>query len=152
MLCQAEKVLNSINIQTKLNFIASDKRSSLLLAQCKKSFIALTTHVSLDLRLGPNVIKLFTSIIYECCNKIRVFVPDRSFLHGLMSVSKAWSLPQSGVPERCFIRVGSGLTRQDQTRPESPVGAKALTHEHYRKLRPKKIYNSQNINGNFISP
>jgi hypothetical protein len=43
---------------------------------------------------GPNVIKLFTLVIYEFLLQDRVFVPGMSFQPSLMLVGKARSLPK----------------------------------------------------------
>jgi hypothetical protein len=51
---------------------------------------------------GPDAIKLVTPVIYECSQKVKVFVLGRPLQAILMFVGKARSLPQSGTPERCF--------------------------------------------------
>ncbi len=56
---------------------------------------------------GPNVMKLFTSVIYECSLQARVFVPGKLLQHSLMFLGKVRRIPWSGAPERCFTRVGS---------------------------------------------
>jgi hypothetical protein len=50
-----------------------------------KSFITLTP--------GPNVTKLFTSVIYEILLEVKAFVPGKPFQPSLMFVGKARSLP-----------------------------------------------------------
>jgi hypothetical protein len=47
---------------------------------------------------GPNVIKRFADLIYECD---LVFVPCKPFQPSLMFVGKATSLTKSGATERC---------------------------------------------------
>ncbi len=37
---------------------------------------------------SPNIIELFTSVIYKCLSSARLFVPGRQFQPGLMLVSK----------------------------------------------------------------
>jgi hypothetical protein len=49
---------------------------------------------------GPNVIQLFTSVIYECLLYDRVFVHGRPFQPNLMSVSKARAYPRE-APFKC---------------------------------------------------
>jgi hypothetical protein len=51
-------------------------------------------------RPGPNVIKLFTSVIYECLSQASVFVLLRPFRASLMFVSKAGAYPCE-APFRC---------------------------------------------------
>ncbi len=43
---------------------------------------------------GPNVIKLFTVVIYECSQKTRVLVSGRPFQHNLMFVGKVGAYPR----------------------------------------------------------
>jgi hypothetical protein len=50
--------------------------------------------------LGPNVIKLFMSVIYECSQKARVFVPGKPFQLSLMFGGKAEAYLSEG-PVRC---------------------------------------------------
>jgi hypothetical protein len=59
---------------------------------------------------GLNVIKLSVAIVYEYSECVIVFVPDRQFQLSLNLASKARSLPSSEAPEKCFTRIGSGLT------------------------------------------
>ncbi len=59
------------------------------------------------LSTGPNVIKLFTSVIYECSQQARVVVLIRAFQSSLMFSDKTRILPKSGVPERCSTEKGS---------------------------------------------
>jgi hypothetical protein len=47
-----------------------------------------------------------------------MLVPRKPFQHSLIFVGKVRSIPKSWAPERCSIRVGSGLTRKHQTRLE----------------------------------
>jgi hypothetical protein len=56
--------------------------------------------------------KTFYTVIYERLWYTRVFVPGRNFKPSLMFVGKIRNLPWSGAPERCFTRVGSGLTHK----------------------------------------
>jgi hypothetical protein len=60
---------------------------------------------------GANVIKLFSSVIYDYSLQARVFVPGKPFQPSLMIVGEARSLPWSGAPASCFTRVGSSLKR-----------------------------------------
>ncbi len=53
-----------------------------------------------------------------------MFVLGRFFQPGVKFEGEARSLPKSGAPESCFIRVGSGLTRKHYTRMERPVRGK----------------------------
>ncbi len=48
---------------------------------------------------------------------------------------KAWSLPYSGEPKRCFTRAGSGLTFKHYSKPESPAKDK-----HSSKLQTCLTY------------
>jgi hypothetical protein len=50
-----------------------------------------------------------------------MLVPDMSFQ---FVCGKARSLPNSGTPEGCFTRLGSGLTHKHQTRLERPSSDK----------------------------
>ncbi len=52
----------------------------------KKVFIALKS--------GPNVIILFTTVIYKFAKKARVFMLDKSFQPCLMFVDKAGAYPK----------------------------------------------------------
>ncbi len=44
----------------------------------------------------PNVIKLFTAVIYECSLKARMLVPGKIFHTSIMFTSKAKSFPKRG--------------------------------------------------------
>jgi hypothetical protein len=48
---------------------------------------------SIKLDPGPNVIKLFTDVIYECLQQARVFVHGTPFQPSLMTVCKAGAYP-----------------------------------------------------------
>jgi len=61
-------------------------------------------------RPGDTLIKLFSVVNYKCAWLARVFVLGRPFHPSLMLVGKVRSLPMSGAPQRCFTRVGFGLT------------------------------------------
>ena len=65
---------------------------------------------------GPNVIKLFTSIVMNAHNK-RLLVSDGPFhpRRTLMFVGKARSFPYGKEHVRCFVHVGPGLSRQNLT-------------------------------------
>ncbi len=55
--------------------------------------LSVTRKMFLTLTPGHNVIKLFTSVVYECLKKARMFVPDKPIQLSLMFVGKANSLP-----------------------------------------------------------
>ncbi len=61
-------------------------------------------------------------------NKLRVLVPDRP-------------LEPGGVPERCFLWVGSGLACKHWTRLERPVKDKLELITSIHKLHMYKFYN-----------
>jgi hypothetical protein len=65
--------------------------------------------------------KLFTDVIFECLQSARVFVLGKPIQPCLLFVDKARNLLQSGAPESCFTRLGSGFTH---TRLERPAGYK----------------------------
>jgi hypothetical protein len=73
---------------------------------------------------GPNVVKLFTFVIYECSQLISVFVLGRPFQLTLMFVGKVKSAPWIGTPKRSSTQVGSSLTHKHQTRYERPAKEK----------------------------
>jgi hypothetical protein len=52
---------------------------------------------------GTCPIKLFTDVIYRF---VRVFDPGKPFQPSTMFAGRARGIPYSGVPERCFTRVG----------------------------------------------
>ncbi len=60
---------------------------------------------------GPNVIKLFTSVIYESSQKARIF-RDKPFQPSLMFVGKAKSTPLKGAFLMCSTWVGSNLSHK----------------------------------------
>jgi hypothetical protein len=57
--------------------------------------------------LGPNVIKLFTVVIYKFLQHARVFLGGKLIQPSVVFVGMAWS---RGAPERWFTRVGAYLT------------------------------------------
>ncbi len=63
-------------------------------------------------RPGPNVIKLFLSVINEYLYEARAFNPGKPFQPSLMFVGVARSLPYIGTPERFFDRAVSCFTNK----------------------------------------
>jgi hypothetical protein len=77
----------------------SEKQSSffiLLFSELRLSFEAETQSNLRLCRSGPNVTKLFTTVIYQ---KARAFVPGRPFHISLLFANKARNLPNSGSPD-----------------------------------------------------
>ncbi len=70
---------------------------------------------------GPYSQHVILFVTYEWTKYVRVLVPGRLFKLSLMFVGKASSQPQTGSLERCFIRVGSDVTRKHCTRLEKPA-------------------------------
>ncbi len=96
----------------------------------------LTLHATIRSDRGACTIKLFMTIIY------RVFVLGKPNQPSLMFVGEAMSLPQIGGPERCFTRVGTGLTCKHQTRLVRLAKDKHQLFTKIRKLRPQKFYST----------
>jgi len=80
----------------RIKILSIDEYSSLfchiVIAKRKKCFVKLTP--------GPNVIKHFTAVIYECYKLVGVFVPGKHFQPSLMFESKAGAYT-SEAPFRC---------------------------------------------------
>ncbi len=68
---------------------------------------------------GPNVLKLFETVIYNCSKKARVFVPDKSFHPSLLvrpkftrvkhlsaarSSVRSWPYPLIRLPWKVFVQ------------------------------------------------
>jgi hypothetical protein len=64
----------------------------------------------MTLALGPNIIKLFTFEIYNILAELNCWCLEKLRENSSMFIGEAWSLPKSGVPERGFTRIGSGIT------------------------------------------
>jgi hypothetical protein len=64
----------------------------------------------MTLALGPNIITLFSFEIYNILAKLNCWYLEKLLENSSMFIGEAWSLPKRGVPERCFTRIGSGLT------------------------------------------
>jgi hypothetical protein len=60
--------------------------------------------------------KTFFSVTNECAKQARLFVPGRLYKPSLMFEYKTKSLPRSGAPDKCFVRVSSILTHKYYTR------------------------------------
>ncbi len=83
---------------------------------------------------GPHAIKLFTSVIYEFCNKPECLSPGKLFRLSLMFAGKLRAYP-SEAPFKC-----------------STLGqAPGITCKHYTKLEKLDVYTKSTIRG-FCQP
>ncbi len=67
---------------------------------------------------GPDFIKLFMSVIYDCLPWVRMSVHGKPFQPSLLFVGKARSLLYGVAPKKCFTQVGSGLTHKHRSKLE----------------------------------
>jgi hypothetical protein len=63
-------------------------------------------------RPGTNVIKLFTVVIYNFCDKLECFFHGKFFQPGLKFVVRAKSLAQSEAFKMGFTWIGCGLSNK----------------------------------------
>jgi hypothetical protein len=91
-------------------FANSSDNECLVEFQLYSPVFGLLQYLGPETTSGPNVIKLFTVVIFEICKKIDFFVHGNPFQSSLMFVGNARCLPLSGAPERCFAWVGSSFT------------------------------------------
>ncbi len=81
--------------------------------------------------------KTFLDVIYECSQYASI---GKLFQPSLMFLAKARSQPKSGAHERLFTRIGSGLTRTQQTRMEKLDRDKHQHIMNINKIWTKKFY------------
>ncbi len=114
------------------------------------------TLFSLQITNGPNKLECYNTLVWKgltltknlaywtsqqvmkkmrCCEYDSKTQRYQTFMinlecsrRSLMFVGKTRVLPWSGVHERYFTRVGSGIKRKHQTRLERPAGANTLNY------------------------